>query len=59
MTIYGPTMLAAVAASAMTRECNVRAFNRLGRSALASDMLDEIAQVFQFLFEPSDEQLYI
>jgi len=43
-------MLAAVAACAMTRECNRRAFAKCRRAMLASDMIDEIGAVFEDMF---------
>ncbi|KAF6040025.1 CARKD [Bugula neritina] len=50
LKLYGPTMLAAVAACAMTRECNRRAFAKCRRAMLASDMIDEIGAVFEDMF---------
>ncbi|KAF4526778.1 hypothetical protein B566_EDAN012318 [Ephemera danica] len=43
-------MLAAYAACHLTRECNKRAFQRLGRSACASDMLQEVHAAFEMLY---------
>ncbi|XP_067948144.1 ATP-dependent (S)-NAD(P)H-hydrate dehydratase-like isoform X2 [Watersipora subatra] len=50
MGLYGPTLLAAVSACALTRECNKAAFDKHGRSTLATDMIDEIGTVFVDIF---------
>lgn len=44
-------MLACYAACKLTRECNTKAFARLGRSMTASDMIQEIHGVFEKYFE--------
>lgn len=48
---FPPQVVAAYAACRLTRECNQRAVAKKGRSALATDMLDEIHAVFDALFE--------
>ena len=46
-----PAFLAAFCASYLVKNCNALAFNKHGRSMLASDMVQEIHQVFQDIFE--------
>lgn len=48
---FPPQVVAAYAACRLTRECNQRAVAKKGRSALATDMLEEIHAVFEALFE--------
>jgi ATP-dependent NAD(P)H-hydrate dehydratase len=48
---FPPQVVAAYAACRLTRECNQRAVVKKGRSALATDMLEEIHNVFEALFE--------
>jgi ATP-dependent NAD(P)H-hydrate dehydratase len=48
---FPPQVVAAYAACRLTRECNQRAVAKKGRSALATDMLEEIHNVFGVLFE--------
>ena len=55
MSLYGPTLLASVAASAMSRECNRLAFSRFGRATLVTDMIAEIGHVFTDIFENTSE----
>ncbi|CAH1159753.1 unnamed protein product [Phaedon cochleariae] len=43
--------VACCAAARLTRECNSRAFSRLGRSMTTTDMIEEIHGVFQDNFE--------
>ncbi|KAI4462458.1 atp-dependent (s)-nad(p)h-hydrate dehydratase family member [Holotrichia oblita] len=44
-------MIACYAACKLTRECNTIAFKKLGRSMVASDMIQEIHGVFEQYFE--------
>jgi ATP-dependent NAD(P)H-hydrate dehydratase len=48
---FPPEVVAAYAACRLTRECNQQAVAKKGRSALATDMLEEIHTVFEALFE--------
>lgn len=48
---FPPPVVAAYAACRLTRACNQRAVARLGRSALATNMLEEIHPAFEALFE--------
>lgn len=43
---YPPNVLAGYAGCLMTREVNKAAFAKKGRSAIVSDMIEEIGQVF-------------
>ncbi|KAI4902588.1 hypothetical protein NFI96_033947 [Prochilodus magdalenae] len=46
-----PTLVAAFAATSLTRQCNRQAFDRHGRSTTTSDMIQEICTAFRRLFE--------
>jgi ATP-dependent NAD(P)H-hydrate dehydratase len=48
---FPPPVVAAYAAARLTRECNQRAVARAGRSALTTNMLEEIHPAFEALFE--------
>ena len=48
---YGPSISAAYAACTLTRECNRLAFSKYGRSVTTSEMLSEIHQAFDHLYE--------
>ncbi|EDO27144.1 predicted protein, partial [Nematostella vectensis] len=45
-----PTLVAAYAASGLTRWCNRLAYSRLKRSMTTSDMIQQIHQAFEELF---------
>ena len=47
---YSPTILAAYAASTLTRTCSNLAFPKHGRSMTTTDMIDEIHFAFEKLF---------
>ncbi|KAK3699951.1 hypothetical protein QZH41_016611 [Actinostola sp. cb2023] len=47
---YSPTIIAAYAASTLTRTCNNLAFAKLKRSMTTSDMVEEIHNAFEKLF---------
>lgn len=49
-----PAFLAAFAASFLVKQCNAAAFKKHGRSMLASDMINEIHQVFNNIFEQDE-----
>ncbi|XP_007227995.1 ATP-dependent (S)-NAD(P)H-hydrate dehydratase isoform X3 [Astyanax mexicanus] len=46
-----PTLVAAFAATSLTRQCNRQAFDRHGRATTTSDMIQEICTAFRKLFE--------
>lgn len=45
---------ACYAASKLTRECNARAFKKLGRAMLTKEMLEEISDVFKETYEAEE-----
>lgn len=47
---------ACYAASQLTKECNARAFKKLGRGLLTTDMLKEITDVFKEIYETGDTE---
>jgi len=49
-----PALIAACASSYFVKKLNLAAFEKLGRSLLASDMVNEIPAIFQAEFENSD-----
>ncbi|EDW95365.1 ATP-dependent (S)-NAD(P)H-hydrate dehydratase [Drosophila yakuba] len=51
-----PALVAACASSYFVKKLNAAAFQKFGRSLLASDMVNEIPVVFQAEFENSDPQ---
>ncbi|XP_049584737.1 ATP-dependent (S)-NAD(P)H-hydrate dehydratase isoform X1 [Syngnathus scovelli] len=51
ITGVNPSVVAAMGASSLTRQCNRQAFQRHGRSTTTSDMIHEIGPVFKKLFE--------
>ncbi|XP_061548963.1 ATP-dependent (S)-NAD(P)H-hydrate dehydratase isoform X1 [Phycodurus eques] len=51
ITGVNPSVVAAMGASSLTRQCNRQAFQRHGRSTTTSDMILEIGPVFKNLFE--------
>nr|XP_061827318.1 ATP-dependent (S)-NAD(P)H-hydrate dehydratase-like isoform X1 [Nerophis lumbriciformis] len=51
ITGVNPSVVAAMGASSLTRQCNRQAFQRHGRSTTTSDMIQEIGPVFKNLFE--------
>ncbi|XP_051938388.1 ATP-dependent (S)-NAD(P)H-hydrate dehydratase [Hippocampus zosterae] len=51
ITGVNPSMVAAMGASSLTRQCNKQAFQQHGRSTTTSDMIHEIGPVFKNLFE--------
>ncbi|XP_077584059.1 ATP-dependent (S)-NAD(P)H-hydrate dehydratase isoform X1 [Stigmatopora nigra] len=51
ITGVNPSVVAAMGASSLTRQCNKQAFQRHGRSTTTSDMIQEIGPVFKNLFE--------
>ncbi|XP_036450343.1 ATP-dependent (S)-NAD(P)H-hydrate dehydratase isoform X2 [Colossoma macropomum] len=46
-----PTLVAAFAATSLTRQCNRQAFDKHGRATTTSDMIQEICTAFRKLFE--------
>jgi NAD(P)H-hydrate repair Nnr-like enzyme with NAD(P)H-hydrate dehydratase domain len=48
---YPPNVLAGYAGCLMTRQVNEAAFEKKGRSAIVSDMIEEIGQAFAQSFE--------
>ncbi|XP_029652790.1 ATP-dependent (S)-NAD(P)H-hydrate dehydratase-like [Octopus sinensis] len=51
LAIYGPTLCAAYAACALTRECSQQAFKKCNRSMTTSDLIAEVCNVFHKLYE--------
>jgi ATP-dependent NAD(P)H-hydrate dehydratase len=51
VALLPPSVIAAYAGCRLTRECNQRAVAKAGRSALTTDMLEEIHPAFETLFE--------
>ena len=49
------TLLSAFGASAITRQCSRRAFEKKGRSMQASDLGEEVSGAFGELFEGEEE----
>ncbi|XP_030375426.1 ATP-dependent (S)-NAD(P)H-hydrate dehydratase [Scaptodrosophila lebanonensis] len=51
-----PAYLAACAASHLVKLCNAAAFQKFGRSMVASDMINEISSVFKTAFENTESE---
>lgn len=49
---WSPAIIAAYGGCRLARECSKRAFSKNGRSALTTDMIEEISASFGFLYEP-------